>query len=164
MRDKSRRLVRDDDVDVARSTPHPATAALPPPRHALPPHQLVLAPMVGASELAFRLLARRHGAQLCYTPMMHADRFASDAAYRAAELQTVAEDAPLVAHFCGNDPAMLLRAARLAQGQAAAIDLNLGCPQRSAHSGNYGSFLCVAAEGRAKVLFIQLRIKSTYTS
>eukprot|EP00967_Tisochrysis_lutea_P092666 scaffold133710_cov26-Tisochrysis_lutea.AAC.1 len=134
--------------------PHPAAVSLPPPRRPLPPHQLVLAPMVGASELPFRLLARRHGAQLCYTPMIHADRFAKDAAYRAAELQTTTDDAPLVAHFCGNDPATLVAAATLAQGQAAAIDLNLGCPQRSAHSGHYGSFLCVTPEDRASVLRI----------
>ncbi|CAK0805487.1 unnamed protein product [Prorocentrum cordatum] len=96
--------------------------------------------MVGGSELAFRLLARRYGAQLCYTPMMHADRFAADAAYRAAELQTCPSDMPLVAHFCGNDPATLLAAACLAEPHCVAVDLNLGCPQRAAHSGCFGSF------------------------
>ena len=30
----------------------------------------------------------QYGAQLCYTPMMYSDKFASDAAYRAAEFQT----------------------------------------------------------------------------
>jgi tRNA-dihydrouridine synthase 1 len=132
--------------------PHPSAACLAPPRRPLPPHQLVLAPMVGASELAFRLLARRHGAQLCYTPMMHADKFARDPAYRAAELQTTAEDAPLVAHFCGNDASTLVAAARLAEAQACAIDLNLGCPQRSAHSGRYGAFLCTTPTDRERVV------------
>ena len=71
----------------SEAVPHPSSASLPPPRKILPPHELVLAPMVGASELSFRLLCRRHGAQLCYTPMMHADKFAADRTYRAAELQ-----------------------------------------------------------------------------
>ena len=33
-------------------------------RDILPPHKLVLAPMVGGSELAFRMLCRRYGAEL----------------------------------------------------------------------------------------------------
>ncbi|CAD7944757.1 unnamed protein product [Amoebophrya sp. A25] len=35
----------------------------------------VCAPMVGASELAFRELVRQHDCDLCYTPMMYADKF-----------------------------------------------------------------------------------------
>ena len=69
--------------------------------------------------------------------LLHADdlleRFVGDAAYRAAEPRTCAEDAPLVAHFCGNDASTLLAAAKLAEPHAVAVDLNLGCPQRVAH-------------------------------
>ena len=36
------------------------------------------------------------GAELAYTPMMYSDRFVADPLYRAAELQTLAADAPLV--------------------------------------------------------------------
>ena len=109
----------------------------------LPPHKYVLAPMVGGSELAFRLLCRRYAARslLCYTPMMDSGRFASEAAYREELFQTCAADRPLVAHFSGNDPATLLAAARLVEDQVDAVDLNLGCPQRVAYVGHFGSFL-----------------------
>lgn len=37
----------------------------------LPSHHHILAPMVGGSELAFRLLCRRYGCDLAYTPMIN---------------------------------------------------------------------------------------------
>ena len=123
----------------AVALPPPLSVSLPPPRRPLPPHQLVLAPMVAASELPFRLLCRRHGAQLCYTPMMLAAEFINPAHVATPNgvgaLQTRPDDAPLVAHFAANDASTLLAAAKRAEPYAVAIDINLGCPQRSAHSG-----------------------------
>jgi hypothetical protein len=39
------------------------------------PRHFVCAPMVEASELAFRMMVRAHGTTLCYTPMIHAKIF-----------------------------------------------------------------------------------------
>ncbi|KAH0478108.1 MAG: uncharacterized protein KVP18_004159 [Porospora cf. gigantea A] len=103
----------------------------------------VCAPMVEQSEAAFRVLTRRYGCQLAYTPMLHARLFSEDAKYRAKYFPApTAEDRPLFAHFCGNDPETLLRAARLVtKDMADAIDINLGCPQGIARQGHYGAFL-----------------------
>jgi hypothetical protein len=101
----------------------------------------ILAPMVGASELAFRLLCRRYGTTLAYTPMINSERFAVDAAYRKQEFQVTAQDRPLVCHFSANDPSTFLKAAQFVEHECDAIDLNLGCPQRVAAQGHYGSFL-----------------------
>ena len=108
---------------------------------AIPTHRNICAPMVGGSELAFRLLCRRYGCDLAYTPMMSSSRFAVDAEYRKQEFQTTPSDRPLVAHFSGNDAQQMLAAAKLVEDQCDAIDLNLGCPQRVAFIGHYGSFL-----------------------
>ena len=105
----------------------------------------VCAPMVDQSERAFRLLVRRHGCDLCYTPMLHADLVVRDAAYRRDHVpdDACAEDRPLIAQLGGGDPATLAAAAReiAARGGCDAIDVNLGCPQACARRGGYGAFL-----------------------
>lgn len=42
----------------------------------------IVAPMVDFSELPFRLMCLRYGADLCYTPMIHAGQFVQSATLR----------------------------------------------------------------------------------
>ena len=69
----------------------------------------VLAPMVDQSEHAFRVLCKRHGTKLCYSPMISSRQFAESEKYRReafGPLEGLAssEDDPLVVQFAGNDP------------------------------------------------------------
>ena len=44
-------------------------------------------------------------------------------------------DRPLVVQMAGDDPAIMLAAAKLVEHQCDAFDINLGCPQRIAYTG-----------------------------
>mmetsp|Transcript_2554 Transcript_2554/g.3621 ORF Transcript_2554/g.3621 Transcript_2554/m.3621 type:complete len:707 (-) Transcript_2554:246-2366(-) len=134
---------RVDKQNQINNIPKPQTSSIKNNQLQLLPfaHGHVLAPMVGASELAFRLLCRKYGATLAYTPMMSSTKFASCSNYRREEFQTIPEDRPLVCHFSANNPSEFASAAKLVEDRCDAIDLNLGCPQRTAYVGHFGSYL-----------------------
>lgn len=98
---------------------------------------------------------------LAYSPMLHARLFKETAKFRDSYFQPTksslvsteksssppfldgnpAIDRPLIVQFCANQPGDLLEAARYVAPYCDAVDLNLGCPQGIARSGNYGAFL-----------------------
>ena len=99
-----------------KSVQAPAAVQAP---SALPDIRYILAPMVGASELPFRLLCRKYGASIAYTPMISSARFClpAEEAYREEQFQTNGADRPLVAHFSANNPDEMASAAKLVESR-----------------------------------------------
>ncbi|PVG01697.1 Dus-domain-containing protein [Serendipita vermifera] len=110
----------------------------------------VIAPMVDQSELAWRILSRRYGAQVAYTPMINAKLFTAvkNKSFREANFSllngeegNMKLDRPLIIQFCGNEPEQILQAAQMLEDHCDAVDINLGCPQDIAKRGRYGAYL-----------------------
>jgi len=113
----------------------------------IPDLTAISAPMVNQSDAPFRLLTRRHGATLAYTQMLDPHRLLDDLDYfhhYLRDLQSTQWDTcsrPVVVQLCGNDPEVVVRAARRVQSYCDGIDLNLGCPQEHARQGHFGGYL-----------------------
>jgi len=103
---------------------------------------VVLAPMTGVTDLPFRRLVRRYGSGLNVTEMI-----ASEAAIRETRqsVQKAAWDAieePVSMQLVGCDPVSMAEAAKLQEGNGAAIiDINFGCPVRKVVGTLAGSAL-----------------------
>ena len=92
-------------------------------------NQLVLAPMAGVTNLAFRVLARRYGAGLAFSEMVDADGMFYDIHRHKKEFVTDAEDAPVACQLFGARADTLAGAAkRVVDMGADIVDLNMGCP------------------------------------
>lgn len=91
---------------------------------------VVLAPMAGYTDLAFRLLCRRYGAGLVYTELVSVDGLVRSSRATMHLLESDPAERPVVAHLYGSDPAVFAEAARIVEGlgRFALIDINAGCP------------------------------------
>ncbi|KAK6924021.1 DUS-like, FMN-binding domain [Dillenia turbinata] len=113
----SRCLSTDIDSHVERAWAHWRKLGQP---------KLIVAPMVDNSDLPFRMLCRKYGAEAAYTPMLHSRIFSENEKYRSQEFTTCQEDRPLFVQFCANDPDILLEAARRVESYCDYVDINLG--------------------------------------
>ena len=104
--------------------------------------RVVQAPMCGCSEQAFRRVAREHGSELSFTPMLHADALVHSAEVRAMTFPFAAWDHPVGVQLMGTDPGILREAAvHAAEAGADILDVNLGCPVRKIVSKGAGAAL-----------------------
>jgi nifR3 family TIM-barrel protein len=105
------------------------------------PHNVVLAPLAGITNLSFRLICRRYGAALAFTEMVSVNGLVREGQKTLALLKSSPEDRPLGIQLFGDAPADLAEAARMVEGYGDLLDINMGCPVRKVVSTGAGSAL-----------------------
>ena len=107
------------------------------------PNQVVIAPMAGISNPAFRVICKQFGAGLIYTEMV------SDKALYYENEKTLhmtaveKEEHPLTMQIFGHDIETMVYAAKLLDEKSDCdiIDINMGCPVNKIIKSNAGSAL-----------------------
>lgn len=109
------------------------------------PRPILLAPMAGYTDIAFRALCMSFGCDLAYTEMVSAKGLLYGSV-RTAEYLHLGDDEPKIAvQLFGHEPDVLARAAervcRALGKRLCSIDLNMGCPAPKIVNNGDGSAL-----------------------
>lgn len=103
---------------------------------------LILAPLAGYSDLAFRRLCREYGAGLCYSEMVSAHGLVYEHGNTIKLLATVSEERPVAIQLFGAEPDIMAEAAAIVSSLPIdLIDINMGCPVRKVVKKGAGAAL-----------------------
>lgn len=92
--------------------------------------RLLLAPMAGVSDVAFRHICYEMGAAMVYTEMVSAKALTYGDRKTGTLLTSIPTDRPLAAQIFGHEPEVMADAAPMAVEMSGAdiLDINMGCP------------------------------------
>ena len=92
--------------------------------------RLLLAPMAGVSDVAFRHICYEMGAAMVYTEMVSAKALTYGDKKTGTLLTSIPTDRPLAAQIFGHEPEVMADAAPMAVEMSGAdiLDINMGCP------------------------------------
>ena len=104
---------------------------------------LMLAPMAGVTDAAFRLLCREEGAAFTCTELISSKALCFHDRKTFSLLRRFPEEQPSAVQIFGSDPACMAEAAAIALEETGAqvIDLNMGCPMGKIVNNGDGSAL-----------------------
>ncbi len=119
------------------------------------PTKTLLAPLAGCTDLAFRLIAREHGAKFCFFEMVDMNAVIYGPKFRTcAILKTIEQDRPIAAQLLGREPSMMLKAAReiMTYADISFLDINAACPAKKAVKKKTGAYLLKDGKTLCKVI------------
>jgi nifR3 family TIM-barrel protein len=115
---------------------------------------IFLAPLSGCSDLAFRMIAREHGAKFCFFEMVDSHSMIYNRKRTLSILKTDEKDRPIAGQLLGRDPSIMLEAAlkMLELVDMPFIDINCACPAKKVIKKKAGSYLLKDTESLYKVV------------
>lgn len=114
--------------------------------------QVVLAPMAGVSDVAYRVLAKAHGASLVCTEMVSAMGIKYKNEITKGMLFIEEGEGPVSMQVFGSDPeTVALGAKTISEAGADIVDINMGCPVKKVVSSGDGSALMKNPDLAARV-------------
>lgn len=103
---------------------------------------VLLAPMSGITDAAFRLIAKRHGAGLVYVPLISAKALCLGSKKTLDLLRSHPAEKPLAVQVFGGEPETIARAVEALEAfPFDIVDINMGCPAPKVASHAGGSSL-----------------------
>ena len=114
--------------------------------------QVILAPMAGVSDVAYRVLAKAHGASLVCTEMVSAMGIKYKNEITKGMLFIEKGEGPVSMQVFGSDPeTVALGAKTISEAGADIVDINMGCPVKKVVSSGDGSALMKDPDLAARV-------------
>lgn len=122
-------------------------------------HGLILAPMAGVTDHAFRIMCKRQGASFMVSEMISAKAMHYGDKKTAALAAITKEEQPMALQIFGSEPDIMAEAASsLAERfSPAVIDINMGCPVHKVVSNGEGSALMRDLPAAAAVIRAVIR-------
>src|SRR3989338_7107170 len=102
---------------------------------------VMLAPMAGVTDVAFRLLCKKYGAALTCTEMISANALARENKATIKMINVVPEEKPRVIQLFGQNTESIVQAAKFCEDKCEILDFNLGCPAAKIVKQGSGSAL-----------------------
>lgn len=94
-------------------------------------YPVLLAPMEDVTDIAFRLMCKKFGADMVYTEFVSSDALIRHVNKTQAKLTVSGEERPVAIQIYGKDVDTMVEAARICEtAKPDLIDLNFGCPVR----------------------------------
>lgn len=97
----------------------------------LPDRAVLLAPLEDITDLSYRLICRKMGADMVFTEFISSDGLVRDAEKSINKMRLYEEERPVGIQIFGNDLHQMVAAAQMAEeARPDTIDINWGCPVR----------------------------------